>query len=68
MKIQLAVDLDLEFLQRVFPGENVIVPAKDAEILLLPGDICNGTQTINSFKEWPVPVKYLARNQEFYGC
>lgn len=67
MKIQLASDLHLEFLQRDFPGERLIAPAYGADLLVLAGDIANGTQAIDFFKDWPVPVLYLAGNHEFYG-
>jgi Icc-related predicted phosphoesterase len=33
---------------------------------VLAGDIANGTQAIELFKNWPVPVLYLAGNHEFY--
>lgn len=67
MKIQLASDLHLEFLQRDFPGERLIAPAYGADVLVLAGDIANGAQAIELFKDWPVPVLYLAGNHEFYG-
>jgi len=67
MKIQIASDLHLEFLQRVIPGEQIIVPAVDADILVLAGDIGNGEQAIELFREWPVPVLFIAGNHEFYG-
>ncbi|MEO8122307.1 MAG: metallophosphoesterase [Rhodoferax sp.] len=68
MKVQIASDLHLEFLQGLFPGERLISPAIDADILLLAGDIANGTQAIQLFKDWPVPVLYVAGNHEFYGA
>jgi Icc-related predicted phosphoesterase len=67
MKIQIASDLHLEFLRRQFPGETLISPAFDADILVLAGDIANGTHAIELFRYWPVPVLYLAGNHEFYG-
>lgn len=67
MKIQLASDLHLEFVQRAFPGERIISPAYEADVLVLAGDIANGTQAIDLFKDWPVPVLYVAGNHEFYG-
>ena len=67
MQIQLASDLHLEFLQRDFPGERLISPAYGADILVLAGDVANGTQAIELFKDWPVPVLYIAGNHEFYG-
>ena len=67
MKIQLASDLHLEFLQCEHPGERLITPAPDADVLVLAGDIANGTDAIRLFADWPVPVLYLAGNHEFYG-
>lgn len=67
MKIQIASDLHLELLQELFPGERLVSPAIDADLLVLAGDIANGTQALELFKEWPVPVLYLAGNHEFYG-
>ncbi len=67
MRIQLASDLHLEHLQRAFPGERLIAPAYGADILVLAGDIANGIQAIELFKDWPTPVLYVAGNHEFYG-
>ena len=67
MKIQLASDLHLEFLQRDFPGDRLITPHPDADVLVLAGDIASGTQAIDLFVDWPVPVIYVAGNHESYG-
>ena len=67
MKLQIASDLHLEFLQQVFPGERLISPAYEADLLVLAGDIANGIEATELFKDWPVPVLYLAGNHEFYG-
>ena len=67
MKVQIASDLHLEFLQRLFPGERLISPAHGADLLVLAGDIANGIEAIELFRDWPVPVLYLAGNHEFYG-
>jgi predicted phosphodiesterase len=67
MRIQLASDLHLEFLQRDFLGARVIAPAADADVLVLAGDIANGADAVDLFADWPVPVIYLAGNHEFYG-
>jgi hypothetical protein len=67
MKIQLASDLHLEFLKRRFAGERLIVPAPEADLLVLAGDIHTGTQAVAAFADWPVPILYLAGNHEFYG-
>ena len=67
MKVQIASDLHLEFLQRLFPGERLISPAHGADLLVLAGDIANGIEAIELFRNWPVPVLYLAGNHEFFG-
>jgi predicted phosphodiesterase len=67
MKVQIASDLHLEFLQQLFPGERLISPAHGADLLVLAGDIANGVEAIELFRDWPVPVLYLAGNHEFYG-
>ena len=67
MKIQLASDLHLEFLERRFPGERIIEPEPSADILVLAGDIHNGTKAVATFADWPVPILYVAGNHEFYG-
>ena len=63
MKIQLASDLHLEFDRT---GSRFIEPAPDADLLVLAGDIDSGTQAVEAFSDWPVPVIYVAGNQEFY--
>ena len=67
MKIQLASDLHLEFLGRWTQQVRMIEPAPDADLLVLAGDIHRGTQAVEVFADWPVPVLYLAGNHEFYG-
>lgn len=67
MKIQIASDLHLEFLQRDFPGETLITPHPDADVLVLAGDIASGTQVIDLFARWPVPVLHVMGNHEAYG-
>lgn len=65
MKIQLASDLHLEFLEQRFPGYRVVEPA-DADLLVLAGDIHRATQAIDTFADWPVPVLYVHGNHEAY--
>lgn len=67
MRIQLASDLHLEFLSRQFPGERLIKPAPDAELLALVGDVSNGLEGLALFADWPVPVIYIMGNHEAYG-
>jgi len=67
MKIQLASDLHLEFIAKRFPDERLICPAPGADVLVLAGDIHVGTNAPKLFRDWPVPVVYLAGNHEFYG-
>jgi hypothetical protein len=42
MKVQLASDLHLEFLEMKFQNERLIAPAADADVLVLAGDIATG--------------------------
>ncbi|MDO8905958.1 metallophosphoesterase [Hydrogenophaga sp.] len=67
MRIQLASDLHLEFLARAFPGQRTLLPAPDADLLVLAGDIGKGAAAIELFADWPMPVVYLAGNHEAYG-
>ena len=67
MRIQLASDLHLEFLRTTYPDEALITPAKDADLLVLAGDIGTRLQALDLFADWPVPVLYVAGNHEFYG-
>jgi len=67
MKIQLASDLHLEFLQRDHPGERLITYAPGADVLVLAGDIASGANALAQFADWPVPVLYVAGNHEYYG-
>lgn len=68
MRIQLASDLHLEFLARYFPGERLIAPAHQAEVLVLAGDISHAVGAIALFRDWPVPVLYVIGNHEAYGA
>lgn len=36
-------------------------------MLVLAGDVANGTRGIELFANWPVPVLYVPGNHEFYG-
>jgi len=67
MNIQLASDLHLEFIAHEGEQVRVIEPAPGADLLVLAGDIHLGTQAIDHFREWPVPVLYVAGNHEFYN-
>ena len=73
MKIQLMSDLHLE----VDPGFSP-VPAPDADVLVLAGDIGAGPASpmgafgqedwcLSRFAAWPVPVLYLPGNHEYDG-
>ena len=42
LRVQVANDLHLEFIKRRFPGERVIKPLPNADLLVLAGDITNG--------------------------
>jgi predicted phosphodiesterase len=67
MKIQLASDLHLEFLARDLPGETLVQPCPEADVLVLAGDIGSGASGITMFKNWPVPVLLVCGNHDFYG-
>ena len=67
MKIQLASDLHLEWFGQWAGQVKVIEPTPEADSLVLAGDIHRGTQAVEIFADWPVPVLYLAGNHEFYG-
>lgn len=67
MRIQLASDLHLEFLSRNFPGERLIAPAYNVDVLVLAGDISHASSAVELFKDWPVPVLYVMGNHEAYG-
>lgn len=68
MRIQLASDLHLEHLENFFPGTPTISPAHGADLLVLAGDIGRGVRALNLFRNWPVPVLYVAGNHEAYGA
>ncbi|MDP1654930.1 MAG: metallophosphoesterase [Hylemonella sp.] len=67
MKIQLASDLHLELLEAVLPGDKLVSPAPDVDLLVLAGDIHKPERVIDLFGDWPVPVLFVAGNHEFYG-
>jgi len=66
MRVQLASDLHLDLLERRWPLEQLIAPARGADLLVLAGDIHRGRRAIELFADWPVPVLYLAGNHEYY--
>lgn len=68
MKLQLASDLHLEHLARSFPGETLIRPAHQADVLVLAGDVAQASNAIALFGDWPVPVLYVLGNHEAYGA
>ena len=67
MKIQIASDLHLELFAPSLKGETLIRPAPEADLLVLAGDIDTGASAIKLFKDWPVPVLFVAGNHEYYG-
>lgn len=66
MKIQIASDLHLEFLQRRYPAYRAVEPC-DADLLILAGDIHQGSRALQTFSDWPCPVLLLHGNHELYG-
>ena len=67
LRVQVASDLHLEFIKRRFPGERVVKPLPDADLLVLAGDIDIGLGVFDAFGDWPVPILYLMGNHESYG-
>ena len=83
MKIQLASDLHLEFINfkpglsytasssRDFLPKRIIAPVPGADVLVLAGDIADGAYACTLFADWPsekrVPIILIAGNHEFYG-
>lgn len=71
MNIQLASDLHLDLLHPRWPGERLISPALGADILVLAGDIHQGSVAMEVFATWGankrIPILYVAGNHEFYG-
>jgi len=59
MRFQLLSDLHLE--TEVFTP----TPAPDAELLVLAGDIDSSWAGLTLFRDWPVPVLFVAGNHEF---
>lgn len=66
MKIQIASDLHLEFLEDRFPHYRIVEPT-DADVLVIAGDIHLATRAIAAFADWPVPVMYVHGNHELYN-
>ena len=61
MRLQLLSDLHLE----TEPFEPI--PADDAELLVLAGDIDSRWDGLEKFRRWPRPVLFVAGNHEFDG-
>ena len=59
MRLQLLSDLHLE--TEVFEP----TPAPEAELLVLAGDIDSTWAGLHKFRDWPVPVIFVAGNHEF---
>ena len=68
MIVQLASDLHLERLARRFPGETLIRPEPQAELLVLAGDVAARSDGVRLFADWPVPVLYVPGNHEFFDA
>uniref|UniRef100_UPI002AB0C1FC metallophosphoesterase n=1 Tax=Caballeronia sp. J97 TaxID=2805429 RepID=UPI002AB0C1FC len=65
MRIQIASDLHLEVVHQRFPAVTLVTPT-DADVLVLAGDIANGTDAVEYFAKWPTPVVYVHGNHEAY--
>src|SRR5258708_4943961 len=64
MRLQIASDLHHE----AASGEMAqpLQPAVDAEVLVLAGDIANGTHAIDLYADYAIPVIYVHGNHEPY--
>lgn len=71
MRIQLASDLHLDLLHSRWPNERLISVAEEADVLVLAGDIHQGSQALDTFADWNLhsstAVIYVAGNHEFYA-
>ena len=59
MRLQLLSDLHLET-ESFDP-----IPAPDAELLVLAGDVDSGWGGLQKFRGWPVPILYVPGNHEY---
>ena len=59
MRLQLLSDLHLE--TEVF----IPTPAPGAELLVLAGDVDSSWSGLDLFRDWPVPILFVAGNHEF---
>jgi Icc-related predicted phosphoesterase len=64
MRIQIASDLHLERYAEKFPDFRG-VEKTDADVLVLAGDICKGTEIFDLFADWPCPVIYVPGKHEY---
>jgi Icc-related predicted phosphoesterase len=67
MKIQIASDLHLEFLEHRFPHYRA-VERTDADVLVIAGDIHRQGLAVSAFRDWGTPVIYVHGNHEPYGA
>jgi predicted phosphodiesterase len=65
MRIQIASDLHLEYLEQKFPAYRG-VEQTDADVLILAGDVASGTRVFDLFADWPCPIVFVPGNHEFY--
>lgn len=66
MKIPFASDLHLECIFNSFPNARVILPAHDADILVIAGNIHYADFAIDAFRDWTKPIIYVLGNHESY--
>lgn len=66
MRIQIASDLHLEFIENRWPGYRHIEPADGIDVLVVAGDIHQGTRGFGAFEDLGIPIIYVAGNHEFY--
>lgn len=69
IRLHIASDLHLEFLQKKFPAATRVqrLGPDQADCLILAGDIHQAEGALRSFADWPIPVFYVLGNHEFYS-
>lgn len=67
LRIQIASDLHLEWLERNFPDAPALQVHPQADVVVVAGDIHSHTRALPKLRALGVPVVYVAGNHEFYG-
>lgn len=67
LRLQIASDLHLEWLERRFGQTPALQVSPEADVVVVAGDIHSHTRALPLLRELGVPVVYVAGNHEFYG-